>query len=346
MLIGLRGVGKTVLLREFNTTAAQRGWACQHFECTEDTNLVQTAANLARTAILDLSAGKRLAEWGSRALSVLKSFQLAWEIPSGGSVTLGFDPDPLPGRADSGDLGRDITDLFRAVGQLAKERETGVLFALDEIQHLPAEQLTPLLVALHEISQLQLPLLVAGAGLPSLLGLLGEARSYAERLFTFSSIDGLDHESAIEALAAPAAREGVKWEDAALLEIIDATAGYPYFLQEFGKQSWRMAPGPDRIMRDDVLTAIPLATEELDKGFFSVRIDRATRAERDYLVAMASLGSDQCRSGDVAKQLGRTTQQVSSIRDSLIKRGLCFSPAHDVIAFTVPMFNEFLQRRF
>ncbi|WP_419925876.1 ATP-binding protein [Candidatus Poriferisocius sp.] len=346
MLIGLRGVGKTVLLREFSNTAARRGWVCQHLECVEDTNLAQAAANLSRTAILDLSAGKRMAEWGSRALGVLKSFQLAWEIPSGGSVTLGFDPDPMPGRADSGDFGRDLTDLFRAVSQLAKERETGVLLAIDEIQHLHAERLTPLLVALHEISQLQLPLVVAGAGLPSLFGLLGEARSYAERLFAFSSIDRLNRESAIEALEAPALGEGVEWEDAALHELVEATAGYPYFLQEFGKQAWRVAPGPARITRADVLTAVPLAMEELDKGFFNVRIDRATKAERDYLVAMSSLGADRCRSSDVAKRLGRTTRQVSPIRDSLIKRGLCFAPAHDVIAFTVPMFDEFLKRRF
>ena len=345
MLVGLRGVGKTVLLREFSTIANQRGWVCQHFECVEDTDLAQTAATLARTAILDISLGKRLAERGSRALGILKSFQLAWEVPGGGSVTLGFDPDPVPGRADSGDLGRDLADLFRVVGQLAEEHGTGVLFAIDEIQYLPAARLTPLLMALHEVSQLQLPLLVAGAGLPSLLGLLGEARSYAERLFVFSSIGSLEREAAVEALASPATEEGVEWDMPALDEVINATSGYPYFLQEFGKQAWRMAPGPDRITRQDVLTSVPLATDELDHGFFSVRIDRTTRTERDYLSAMASLGAEHCRSSDVAKELGKTTRQLSPIRDSLIKRGLCFSPAHDVIAFTVPMFDDFIKRK-
>ena len=344
ILVGLRGVGKTVLLREFGAIANKQGWVCQHFECVEDTDLARTAATLARTTILDLSPGKRLAVWGSRALGVLKSFQLAWEIPGGGAATLGFDPDPVPGRADSGDLGRDLTDLFRVVGQLAQENGTGVLFAIDEIQYLPAARLTPLLMALHEISQLQLPLLVAGAGLPSLIGLLGEARSYAERLFVFSSMGSLDRESAFEALASPAAEEGVEWEATALQEVLDATSGYPYFLQEFGRQAWRMAPGPDRIALRDVLAAVPLAKERLDQGFFSVRIDRTTRAEREYLLAMASFGPGECRSSDVAGALGKTTRQVSTIRDSLIKRGLCFSPAHDVIAFTVPMFNDFINR--
>lgn len=345
MLVGLRGVGKTVLLREFNAIAAQRGWVCQHYECDEGTDLAQAAARLARTAILDLSPGKRLAEWGASALGVLKSFQLAWEVPGGGAVTLGFEPDPVPGRADSGDLGRDLADLFRVVGQLAQDQRTGVLFAIDEIQYLPAARLTPLLMALHEVSQLQLPLIVAGAGLPSLLGLLGEARSYAERLFVFSPIESLNREAAFEALASPAEEENVEWETSALEEVLDATSGYPYFLQEFGMQAWRMAPGPDRITRQDVITAVPLAKEQLDQGFFAVRFDRTTRAEREYLAAMASLGAQDCRSSEVARALGKTTRQVSTIRDSLIKRGLCFSPAHDVIAFTVPMFNEFLKRR-
>lgn len=345
MLVGLRGVGKTVLLREFSAIASRRGWVCQHFECAEDTDLARTAATLARAAILDLSPGKRLAEWGSRSLGVLKSFQLAWEIPGGGAVTLGFDPEPVPGRADSGDLGRDLADLFRVVGQLAQESGTGVLFSIDEVQYLPAARLTPLLMALHEVSQLQLPLLVAGAGLPSLLGLLGDARSYAERMFVFSSIESLDREAAFEALASPAAEESVQWEMPALKEVLDATSGYPYFLQEFGSQAWRMAPGPDRITRQDVMAAAPLARERLDQGFFNVRIDRTTRTEREYLLAMASFEAGECRSSDVAGALGKTTQQVSAIRDSLIKRGLCFSPAHDVIAFTVPMFNDFINRK-
>ena len=257
LLVGLRGVGKTVLLREFGRIGQRRGWRNHHLECVEETDFVQAAAQLARAAILDLSVGTRLNEIGSRALGVLKAFQLTWEIPGGGTASTGFDSDPIPGRADSGDLDRDLTDLLREVGHLAQSKDTGVLFTIDEIQYISASRLRPLLLGLHEMSQLQLPLLVAGAGLPSVRGLLGEARTYAERLFTFVSMDSLSRETASEALVQPAASEGVRWEGAALEEVFGATHGYPYFLQEFGKQAWRVAEGPDRITREDVLHAMP-----------------------------------------------------------------------------------------
>ena len=345
LLVGLRGVGKTVLLREFGRIGQRRGWRNHHLECVEETDFVQAAAQLARAAILDLSVGTRLSEFGSRALGVLKAFQMTWEIPGGGTASMGFDSDPIPGRADSGDLDRDLTDLLREVGHLARSKDTGVLFTIDEIQYISASRLRPLLLGLHEMSQLQLPLLVAGAGLPSVRGLLGEARTYAERLFTFVSMDSLSRETASEALVQPAAREGVRWEGAALEDVFGATHGYPYFLQEFGKQAWRVAEGPDRITREDVLQAMPRVVHELDEGFFSVRVGRTTKAEREYLRAMASLGRGPYRSGAVARVLHRSTQQVSTLRDSLIKRGLCFAPEHDRIDFTVPRFDEFVRRR-
>lgn len=344
LLVGLRGVGKTVLLREFGRIAQGHGWRCHHLECVEETDFVHSAAQLARAAILELSAGARLSEFASRALGVLKAFQLTWEIPGGGTAAMGLDCDPVAGRADSGDLDRDLPDLLREVGHLAQSKDTGVLFIIDEIQYIPASRLRPLLLGLHEISQLQLPLLVAGAGLPSIHGLLGEARTYAERLFTFVSMNSLSREAASDALVQPAAEQGVLWEEAALDEVFEATQGYPYFLQEHGKQAWRLAAGSDRITREDVLTAKPHVTEELDGGFFRVRVERTTKTEREYLRAMASLGRGPYRSSDVARKLHKSTQQVSAFRDSLIKRGLCFAPEHDVINFTVPMFDGFVRR--
>ena len=225
----------------------------------------------------------------SRVLGVLKSFQLSWDVPAAGTLTLTVDP--VSGLADSGILQRDLTDLLRAVAEHAAERDKGVVLTIDEIQNLPKEHLRSLVIALHEISQVDLPLLVAGAGLPSILGLLGEARTYAERLFGFVEINSLDEEAAVRALAKPASAEGVTWDDAALEETLQRTAGYPYFLQEFGRQVWRMAEGPDRIIRQDVLDAAPVAIAELDAGFFRVRMDRTTDAQRAYLSAMAAMGS-------------------------------------------------------
>ncbi|MDE0664543.1 MAG: ATP-binding protein [Acidimicrobiaceae bacterium] len=342
MLTGLRGVGKTVLLREFREVAAGHGWVSQSLEAGEDSSFVLQIAAAAQGALLDLTPGRRLSQIASRVLGVLKSFQLTWNVPEAGALTLGVDP--AYGWADSRILQRDLIDLLREVAQHAKDRNKGVVVTIDEIQHLPKQHLRPLVVGLHEISQLDLPLLMVGAGLPSVLGLLGEARTYAERLFSFVDINSLDDGAAAQALTEPASVEGVSWDDGAIEEALSLTQGYPYFLQEFGRQAWRMAEGPDRITRQDVLDAAPLARAELDAGFFRVRMDRTTDAQRAYLAAMAAMGPGPHRSGDVAASLGKKTTQVGPVRHSLIQRGLCYSPRHDVIAFTVPMFDEFVRR--
>lgn len=341
LLTGLRGVGKTVLLGEFGRIASGHGWAHLSLEAGEDLDFVAAAATLARKALLRLSAGQRLADGARRAFGVLRSFQVRWR-PDSGDITVGIDP--VPGNADSGDLEEDLADLFIAVGEAARERGTGVLFTIDEIQYLPKESLAALIVGLHRSSQAQLPLMVAGAGLPSLPALAGEAKSYAERLFTFRGINSLDPSEAAAALVTPAEAEGVRWQDEALDAVIETTKGYPYFLQEFGKQSWDVAGDLDTITADDVAAAIPIAIEELDTGFFRVRIDRTTSSERAYLAAMASLGAGPYKSGEVAAAMGRTTIQVGSLRDALIKRGLCHAPRYGVIAFTVPMFDDFVRR--
>lgn len=342
MLTGLRGVGKTVLLHEFGKIARGHEWIHQHIEAAEDTRFLEAVAMLTRRTLLQLSAGQRLADRGRRALGVLKSFQLRWNLPDGGSIDVAIDP--VPGRADSGALEDDLADLFLEVAQAAKDRQVGVLFTVDEIQYLAREHLAALIVGLHRISQEQLPLMVAGAGLPSLPALAGEAKSYAERLFTFPVIGSLDQSEAKAALSTPAQDEGVRWADEALSRVIEETEGYPYFLQEFGKQAWDVAQDARSIGKDDVEAAIPIAVDELDTGFFRVRFDRATDAERAYLRAMADLGAGPYSSGEVAATMGRKTPQVGPVRDALIKRGLCYAPRHGIIAFTVPMFDQFVRR--
>lgn len=343
LLSGLRGVGKTVLLQEFGRIAQGHQWVHQHVEAAEGFELTEAMALLARNAILRLSPGKRIAENTCRVLGALKAFQVRWELPEGVGVVA--EIDPRIGWADSGRLDNDLGDLFAELGQLARDHQRGVLFTIDEMQYLARDRLGALITALHRVSQLQLPLVVAGAGLPSLLALVGDARSYAERLFAFRTISSLNREEAIAALAVPSEQEDVKWQPAALDAAIQATKGYPYFLQEIGKHTWELAPGPDQITADDVEVALPVATEGLDSGFFRVRVDRTTAAERDYLKAMASLGPGPRSTGDIASVLSKTTPQVNQFRDALIKRGLCYSPRHGHIDFTVPMFAEFINRR-
>lgn len=343
IVTGLRGVGKTVLLREFGRIAESQRWIHEHIEVSEDTQFVAFAAELVRRSILRLSPGKRLAEMAQTPLRVLRAFQVRWGLPDGSEVAIGLEP--AEGTADSGLLDRDLADLFVATGRLAQERERGVLLTIDEMQFLTKEHLTDLIMGLHEVSQNGLPLVVAGAGLPSLPALAGEARSYAERLFDFRTVGRLDANGSAIALTDPAKDEGVRWDRQALDRITELTDGYPYFLQEFGKQAWLASENVDVISVDDVEAAIPRAIDELDNGFFRVRFDRTTDAERAYLHAMASLGAGDYASGDVAAAQGKSTTQVGMVRDSLIRKGLCYAPRHGAMAFTVPMFDEYLRRR-
>ncbi len=340
---GLRGVGKTVLLREYGRIAEREGWIHEHVEVREGVDFVRVVAEMVRRAILRLSTTKRLAAHASRAAGALRAFQIRWNLPDGGDLTVGADP--LLGTADSGLLDRDLASLFNETGQLARGHDCGVLLTVDEMQFLPRDHFTAFIMGLHEVSQLNLPIMVAGAGLPSLLSAAGDARSYAERLFDFRTVGRLSSEASAAALTEPAEIEGVTWTTGALSRIINLTGGYPYFLQEFGKQAWFVALGPDEITEQDVDVAVPLATDELDGGFFRVRFDRTTDAERAYLEAMASVGGTEVASGVVADALGKTTTGVAQTRDALIRRGLCYSPRHGVIAFTVPMFDQYLRRR-
>ena len=344
ILTGLRGVGKTVLLQEFRRLGQSRDWVCQPLEASEGMRFPQAMAELVRKVLLRLSRAQNVADRAKRALGVLRSFQMRWNLPDGaGELSMGLDP--VPGWADSGLLDEDLAALFKEVGEAARERDRGVLVTVDEVQYLKRKDLAALIVGLHQVNQEQLPFLVVGAGLPSVPALAGEAKSYAERLFNFRSISSLDEDDARAALVEPADEEGVVWQPDALDRIVDETRGYPYFLQEFGKQAWDQAEGPAQITASDVATAVPMAVDELDTGFFRVRIDRTTDAERDYLVAMASLGAGPYASGRVAGKMGKDTPGVGPVRDKLIKKGLCYSPRWGEIDFTVPLFDGFARRR-
>ncbi len=343
LLAGLRGVGKTVLLNEFGRIAEGHGWVHEHIEATEDTRVAGAVATLARRVLLELSVKERVKDRARAGLGALRTF-VKVHVPTGDGGALTIDLEPRPGLADSGDLDGDLGGVFREVGETAAAGRTGVLFTIDELQYLSKSELGALIVGLHRVSQLGLPLLVAGAGLPSLPGLAGEARSYAERLFSYVDVGSLGDDDARRALVGPVVEEGSEWDPGAVDRVIAQTEGYPYFLQEFGKQAWNVADGP-AITTADVTASATLALDELDHGFFRSRIDKTNDSERDYLRAMAGLdGAGPHLSGDVAAALGKTTTQVGPVRDSLIKRGLLYAPRHGVIAFTVPMFDQFIRR--
>jgi len=340
MLTGLRGVGKTVLLNEFEQLADGRGYFHEHIEVAEDGALAPALVAAFRRVLLAMDAKRRIGERVRRALGVLKAFSL--RLPDG--VELNIDVEPVHGPADSGDMASDLAALFVELGEVARDHQTGVLLTIDELHYVDLATLTVLIVGLHRAAQLRLPITVAGAGLPSLATLTGEAKTYAERLFTFSEIGSLPDELAVEALGTPARDEGVTWDPAALRQVLEVTRCYPYFLQEFGKTAWEVADGPDTISLDDVERSVPLAIAELDDGFFRVRTGRTSPTERMYLRAMAELGPGPVRSAEVAALLGKRTNGLAPTRDTLIKRAICFSPRWGEIDFTVPMFDEFMKR--
>jgi hypothetical protein len=340
MLTGLRGVGKTVLLNEFEQLADARGFFHDHIEVTEEGSLAPRLVTAFRRILLLMDAKRRIGDRSRRALGVLKAFSL--RLPDG--PELHVEVDAVYGPADSGDLASDLAGLFVELGEVARDHDTGVLLTVDELHYVDFTTLAALVVGLHRAAQLRLPITIAGAGLPSLATLTGQAKSYAERMFTFPEIGSLSDDEALEALETPALDEGVGWEPGALDQVLDITRGYPYFLQEFGKAAWDVADGPDRITADEARRSLPIGIAELDDGFFRVRAGRTSDLERAYLRAMAELGSGPVRSAEVAAILGRPMSGLATTRDSLVKRALCYSPRRGEIEFTVPMFDEFMKR--
>jgi hypothetical protein len=338
MPVGLRGVGKTVLLNRFADQAEHEGYSVAFIESADAGNFATILAVRLRKILLELDRGA-VSRNVARALRVLRSFTL--QLPDGSSIQL--DPEPLLGEADSGRLDEDLTDLLVAVGQAAAERSRGVLVAVDEVQYLSEEELSAAIVAIHRSTQLNLPLVLAGAGLPQLPGLAGEARSYSERLFEFPVIGSLDEADARAALALPARDSGVTFAGGALDELVARSHGYPYFLQEWGYHVWNHALASP-VPVDDVHAVGPLVLAALDRDFFRLRLDRLTPKEREYLRAMAALGAGPHRSGDIAAQLGVRVESVGPRRSDLIRKGMIYSPAHGDTAFTVPLFDEFLRR--
>lgn len=338
MPIGLRGVGKTVLLNRFQEMARSRDLKIAFIEASESGDFTRLLATRLRSVLLELDQGS-VSGKVKRALGVLKSFTCT--LPDGTSISLSLDP--VLGKADSGVLSEDVSDLLTAVGEAAGDRATGVLIAIDEVQYLDGEELAAIISAIHRTVQLCLPVVLVGAGLPQLPGLAGDAKSYAERLFDFPRIDSLDSKDARSVLLLPAEGQGVSFDEDALEEIIRVTHGYPYFLQEWGHHVWNTAPSSP-ITLDDVHLAAPDVQRQLDQNFFLVRMDRLTPAERRYLQAMARLGAGPHRSGDIASELGVKVESVAPRRSVLIQKGMVYSPAHGDTAFTVPLFDEFLRR--
>jgi len=341
VLYGLRGVGKTVLLSTMRDAAEGEGMTVVTLEAPENRSLPGILVPALRAALLRLDRVKQASAGVKRALQALAGFAKLKVKYDDFEVALDFEPEA--GLADSGDLDADLADLIVAVGEAARERNSVVILVIDELQYVPEDQLAALISALHRASQRQLPVTMLAAGLPQLLGQMGRAKSYAERLFEFVAVGPLDAAAARDAIRLPIEREGERIDATALDAIVAETRGYPYFLQEWGKHSWDVADASP-ITAEDVAAATGSALAELDASFFRVRFDRLTPAEKRYLRGMAMRGPGPHRSGEVAEALGVKVSSVAPTRNSLIAKGMLYSPAHGDTAFTVPLFDAFMRR--
>ena len=342
LLTGLRGVGKTVLLNEIERMAKATDYRTVVIEAYENKPLGPLIAPYLRNLLYELDRIAGVGDKVKRGFRVLRSFlgklKMSYE-----DVTVGLDVEPESGSADSGDLEIDLPNLFIAVGEAAQERNTALAIFIDEVQYFSQKELGALIMAMHKVQQQQLPVVLLGAGLPILPGLAGESKSYAERLFNFPNVGALSKDDATKALREPAQAAGVKFDEDALKEVYRLTQGYPYFLQEWGYQSWNTA-AQSPITLDDVKKATVTVIPRLDLNFFRVRFDRLTPSEKNFLRAMAKLGPGAHRTGDIADTLKVKVTSLGPLRAKLIKKGMIYSPAHGDMAFTVPLFEEFMIR--
>ena len=342
LMVGLRGVGKTVLLDRMRDNAEAAGIHTLRIEAPEGRSLPASLAPALRQALLRLSHNAKAKALAQRALRGLAGFAKALKVKFN-DIEVGLDLAPEPGLADNGDLEHDLQALLEAAGDAAKKAGTALVMFVDELQYVGEEELAALITAMHRMAQRLVPVALVGAGLPQLRGRMGSAKSYAERMFDFPEVGPLSPDAARIAIARPANDEGVQVDEDALRHIVKLTRGYPYFLQEWGKHAWDTAPRSP-ITRKDVERSSKSTIAALDESFFRVRFDRLTPLEKRYLRAMSELGPGPHRSGDIAESLNRKVTALAPTRNQLILKGMIWSPSHGDTAFTVPLFDEFMRR--
>ena len=342
IMVGLRGVGKTVLLNKLNDYAETQGFKTSIIEAHEGKSLPELIAPTLRSILYSLSAIESAKDAARRGLRGLKGFVTGLNITIS-DIDFGLSMDPEVGLADSGDLEADLPELIIAVGDAAKAANRPVAIMMDELQYLEIKEFSALIMSIHKINQKGLPLILIGAGLPQILGLAGNSKSYSERLFRFPEIGALGTDEAVQAIEKPATTEGVTFTKEAIDKILLVTEKYPYFLQQWAYEAWNVSS--TKVITSDVVDeASILAVKELDQSFFKVRFDRCNPSEKKYMRALAEFGKGKHRSGDIADQLSVKVTSVAPTRSALIKKGMIYSPSHGDTAFTVPLFDQYMRR--
>jgi AAA ATPase domain len=341
MLLGLRGTGKTVLLNEIGRIADEQGYFVSKIEAPEHQSLARLLYPEMRKILRSLSTIEAAKHLAVRGLKGLRGFASIFKIEVAGAE-IGIEPES--GLADSGDLQFDLPDLFTAIGKAAQAGRKGWLLLIDEVQYLSEPDLSALIVAIHRVSQEGLPVIMAGAGLPQIARLAGEAKSYSERLFQYSRVGALDQQSAKQAVEKPIIDEEASISPEGLAEIVTRTHGYPFFLQEWSSKVWDTAQGP-KITKHDVVNTYAETLASLDEGFFRVRLDRLTPKETEFVTAMAGLGDGPYALSDIARVLDKKLSSLGPVRANAISKGMIYSTEHGYLDFSVPLFADFMRRQ-
>jgi hypothetical protein len=342
IMVGLRGVGKTVLLNKLNDQAEREGFKTVLVEAHEGKSLPELLVPRLRAILHQLSVFEGAKDKARRGLRALKGLLNGLKVKVA-DIDFELTVDPEAGLADSGDIETDLPDLMEVIGEAARAAKKPVALLMDELQYLDEPEFSALIMSIHRINQRQLPLILIGAGLPQIRGLAGNSKSYAERLFKYPNVGALERQDAIAAIVNPATIEGVKFEPAAVEKILILTERYPYFLQQWAHEAWNTSPS-ELITEEVVDAATDSAIKVLDEGFFKVRFDRCTPSEKKYMRALADFGQGKHRSGDIAERLNVKVTSVAPTRSALIKKGMIYSPSHGDTAFTVPLFEQYMVR--
>lgn len=337
---GLRGVGKTVLLNAIEEKAEELDILYAHIEIAEKRSFIVQIANASKKIIHRMSVIESVKDLGHKALGILQAFQVTYN-PEEQTFTAGIAEPSM--YVSSGVLSDDLTEMFVAMGRMAAKAKRAICFFVDEIQYMKPNEMEALINALHRVNQLRLPITIYGAGLPKILKILGEVKSYSERLFQYIEVAELSDHAATDAIVKPATELGVQYEEEAVEEIKEWSKGYPFFIQELCNTIWEET-GSEIIKKSDVERVIPVFLDKLDKGFFKIRYDRCTKKEHDFLFAMVRCGSLPCTISNVAKILGKRVSSISPTRAQLISKGIIYSTGHGEIDFTVPQFDRYLKR--
>jgi len=340
---GLRGVGKTVLLNKIEEIAEENDVLYEHIEVSERSSFKISISLHIQKLIKQMSVKERARNYVQKAMSVLKAFKITYSPE--GEISIGLNEDVVAaiGVSDTGNFANDLTELFVAMGTLAKNSESSICLFIDEIQYLKDDEFEALITAVHRVNQKGLPVILLAAGLPKVAKIAGDIKSYAERLFSFISIGSLEADAAKLALVEPAKKMGITFTNEAIDEILSITEGYPYFLQEYGKQVWAFIKDGN-IDVVSVREAYPIFEKSLDDSFFKVRYDRATPKEKEFMMAMTQCGELPCTIAQIASKMQTNVKSISPLRAQLIYKGFIYATSYGEVDFTVPQFNKYINR--